>query len=102
MAPVPISPADTAKKTMEYLRKSVPKLLSPWPANSPDLNPIENLWSIMTAQVYEEEIKSVHALKCRVLKLWRSLDPETLKALIADMPKRMKECIAAKGGAISR
>ena len=56
----------------------------------------------MTAQVYEEEIKSVHALKCRVLKLWRSLDPETLKALIADMPKRMKECIAAKGGAISR
>ena len=36
----------TSEETMEYLLKKI-KILPGWPANSPDLNPIENICAIM-------------------------------------------------------
>jgi transposase len=70
-----------------------------WPANSPDLNPIENLWKILKDGVQntsrprnkEELVESLNAV-------WEELPFEILQTLIASMPTRMKEVIDAKGG----
>lgn len=75
-----------------------------WPANSPDLNPIENLWSIL-----EEELKcektpppNLASLEKSLQAAWSRIKPETLTNLIMSMPDRVKSVIRAKGKFVIR
>ena len=40
------APAHSAKNTKEFIKSKI-NLIEDWPANSPDLSPIENVWGIM-------------------------------------------------------
>ena len=45
------APGHTAKQVTMWLVDAGFHILGPWPFNSPDLNPIENLWSKMKTEV---------------------------------------------------
>jgi hypothetical protein len=74
--------------------------LLPWPAQSPDLNPIEHLWNHLKTRLeeYEEAPKEMGELWERVDKEWNEIEPEVCQNLIESMPRRVEAVIQAKGG----
>lgn len=70
-----------------------------WPARSPDLNPIENLWGIMTREVYAKgrQFRSVAELREAILRAWERIPLRTLRTLISSMKNRIFQVIYNKG-----
>ncbi|CAK9818949.1 Transposable element Tc3 transposase [Anthophora quadrimaculata] len=93
------APIHTASSTKKWFEEFGIKLL-PWPAISPDLNPIENLWSILARKVYDQEkpqIQNVRELKNRIESAWADIPNDTLNRLIDSIPDRLLDVIKAKG-----
>ena len=70
-----------------------------WPAQSPDLNRIENLWSIMKKRVNTlcPNARSPQAMEVALENVWREFTPETINNLIDSMPERVKDVTKARG-----
>ena len=73
-----------------------------WPANSPDLNPIENLWHIIHSEIRKRNPRPMRKaeLIAALKEEWDRLNMNHIRNLIASMPDRMRAVIAAKGGSI--
>jgi len=71
-----------------------------WPAQSPDLNPIEHLWFHLKKQLakYPDSPGSIHELWTRVETEWEKIDPSVCQNLIESMPRRVEAVLKAKGG----
>ena len=92
------APPHTAANTQKYLEDSrVPKI--DWPPQSPDLNPIENVWLRMKKEITKRKkaYKSVDDIMATVKHVWDSLPSETISSLYKSMPDRLKEVIKMKG-----
>lgn len=55
-------PKHTARIVKEWLRSNVKSVLD-WPAQSPDLNPIEHLWDHLDRKIRQHNITSKKVLK---------------------------------------
>ena len=99
-----------AQATMNWLQAAAEEhgfTIMDFPANSPDLNPIENLWSILKAELYRRFPDTMYLrgsgkgvreeLHSRLNKIWWSIGEGVLNGLIDSMPRRIQAVLKAKG-----
>jgi len=89
-------PKHTAKLNKEWIEKKGIRRLN-WPAQSPDLNPIENLWSILDQRCKNRKPANEEELFDRLKEEWESLPIDMLQNLAESMPRRLQAVIDAKG-----
>ncbi len=99
------APVHTAKKCKRYLAPATEKKaeefrLLDWPSQSPDLNPIENIWTIIKRELYKRNIcySSPEAVFAEVQNIWDNLGEAQIAPLIESMVRRVHLVIANKGG----
>ncbi len=91
-----LAPAHTAKGTKSWFNDHGVTVLD-WPANSPDLNPIENLWGIVKRKMRDTRPNNADGLKAAIKETWPSIPPQQCHKLITSMPCRIEAVIKAKG-----
>jgi transposase len=93
----------TAKEVQNFLSEHSPSFTSKdeWPANSPDLNIIENCWSFMEQHLYPHKCKTLQAFKVKIQKTWKEkITDEYIESLFDSIPKRLQIVINQKGNSI--
>ena len=90
-----------SNSTVMFFRSRNVKLI-PWPALSPDINPIENIWGIITQKVYFKNGYRINYISADLLyeaikTVWYNLADETLQNLVNSLPLRMEKRIKSDG-----
>ena len=70
-----------------------------WPARSPDLNPIENLWAFFVRRIYadNQHYSKVYELKEAIKNAWDDTDSLVLLKLILSISKWCEGFLRANG-----
>ena len=96
------APSHAAHNTREALTKfgfkEAPLMLRP--ACSPDLNPIENFWSILKRKICEDgkQYSSKNCLWEAIQSCAAAVDKDAIKTLTDSMNNRLIKVMGAKGG----
>jgi len=61
-----------------------------WPSNSPDLNPIENMWQIMKNNVEKRMPQNTDELMRFMVEEWDAIPQEVVNNLVSSMQSRCK------------
>lgn len=75
----------------------------PWPANSPDLSPLDYfLWGFIKQDVYKTPVRDENHLRQKVRLAARKVSREMLQRTRTNFRKRIRMCIRQEGGYIEQ
>lgn len=102
------APTHTARLTRQFFEMNNVPVID-WPANSPDLNPIENLWAILKDKVEEKgndwirgkKMFSANDFQGIIRHEWDNLDQNLFFNLADSMSDRINQVIEKKGYTIN-
>ncbi|KAI4900533.1 hypothetical protein NFI96_006829 [Prochilodus magdalenae] len=89
-------PKHTARATKEWLQRKHLKVLE-WPSQSPDLNPIENLWRELKVRVAQRQPRNLKALEEICMEEWAKIPAAVCANLVKNYRKHLISVIANKG-----
>ena len=82
---------------MEWFRSKHIHVLE-WPSQSPDLNPIENLWQDLKIAVHRHSPSNQTKLELFCKEEWANISVSICASLVRIYPERLAAVIAVKGG----
>ncbi len=85
----------TARAAKEWLRKKYFKVLE-WPSQSPDLNPIENLWRELKLCVAQRHPPNLKDLEKTCMEEWAKIPAAVCANLVKNYRKRLTSVIVNK------
>ena len=88
----------TVNAVYKWLKEHAVRVLYPWPAYSPDFNPIEHVWSWMSQYVSKQNPTDKHSLKDAILRSWSAVNRKLIRGYIDALPARL-EAVFSNGGA---
>ena len=84
------------KKVSSWMEENIPQKINS-PPYSPDLNPIENVWSILKNNVEKSEPKNLRELKKSINTSWEELDQQTINKCIDHSFSQMNQVFKHSG-----
>ena len=81
-----------------FLQQYRINLLPPWPAQSPDLNPVEHCWSWLARRLVGRRFRNTTELWAVIQAEWEARPLTLIPALYASLDRRAQAVIDAKGG----
>ena len=92
------APCHQSKKTLTYLHRKKVCLLCDWPPQSPDLNPLENLWRILKRNVSIGNPANKEDIWNLIMDEWNINPYDTIHSLYSSMSQKSASVIKSKGG----
>jgi hypothetical protein len=88
-----------ARAVQQYLQQQQVDVL-PWPANSPDLSPIEHVWDEMKRQLRRlpHAPTTLVELQGHLVRIWNNIPQNFHANLFASMRRRCTAVVNANGG----
>jgi transposase len=96
------APCHKTNLVAEFLKKKKIKTLD-WPPQSPDLNPIENLWAYIKL-IHKKKFArptSKAMLVDQIFQIWDALEVDKITNFTQSIENRLKECVRREGGITS-
>lgn len=91
------APCHTAKSVRNFLSEFDVEIL-PWPGNSPDLNPIENVWFFVKQELGKFTITNKKELIEKLFEVWAMPKIfEIARQCISSMPRRVEAVRKSRG-----
>ena len=92
------APCHRARIVTEWFSRQSFQLLQGWPGNSPDLNPIENCWTLIKQRLSGHRPTGTKDMIEKLKQIWaREISQEYCCRLVESMPHRIQAVLDAKG-----
>jgi len=92
-------PKHTSRVAKDFIVENKIRTID-WPSNSPDLNPIENMWYIVKNNVEKRMPRNINELKQFMTEEWDAVPEATVQNLISSMKKRCEFVLEKNGDRI--
>ena len=94
------APCHSSNFTMEFLQREKVTLVPGWPANSPDLNPIEMIWGILKRRICGCDCSGPEFAR-KLSELWSNLDDYIVDSLVASFYSRCELVLRVDGASLT-